>query len=148
MSSSFYVLLEVVEADSPTALPQILREVAGPVYSVYESPLREVVRPPGEEPAPVRCALYAGNYFRVFVADRVVEFYQEAVPSQEIVDADERLRNALLHAPGLRVRRWVRTEEGWDDEDRPVARVLGDELKVTRTNAVRLGHNSAPPRAL
>ena len=97
MSSSFYVLLDV-EADSAIALSQILRDVAGPGYSVYESPLREAVRPPGEQPAPVRCTLYAGNYFRVFVADRVVEFYHEAVPSQEIVDADERLRNALLHA--------------------------------------------------
>ena len=123
MSSSFYVLLDV-EADSPVALTQVLREVAGPGYSVYESPLREAVRPPGEQPAPVRSTLYAGNHFRVFVADSVVEFYHEAVPSQEIVDADERLRNALLHAPGLRIRRWVRTEEGWDDEDRPFVRVL------------------------
>jgi hypothetical protein len=125
MGSSFYVLLDV-EAGSTVSLSQILRDVAGTGYSVYESPFREAVCPPGEPPAPIRCTLYAGNYFRVFVADRVVEFYHEAVPSQEIVDADERLRYALLHAPGLRIRRWVRTEEGWDDEDRPFLRVLDE----------------------
>lgn len=125
MSSSLYVLFDV-GADSPTPLSQTLCDVAAPGYSVYEMPLKKDVCPPGEPSAPVRCTLYAGNYFRVFVADRAIEFYQEVAPSQDILDADERLRKALLNAPGIQVRRWVRTEEGWDHEDEPFVHVVDE----------------------
>ena len=49
----------------------------------------------------------------------------------------ERILNALLDTQCFQLRRWIRTEEGWDDEDRPFVRI-SDEGTGSQELAVAL----------
>lgn len=73
---------------------------------------------------PVRRLFYAQNYFRVFVSELAVEFRRESKSPPELVTAEHLLRSHILETPGFRLRRWVATSEGWDEDDKPFVRVL------------------------
>ena len=125
MSSVLYLLFEKSAAGGGSLAREVKgTEVAG--YSFSEEPLKKMIRAPGEPDMPVRCLFYAQNYFRVFVSDLAVEFHRDSTPPPELVTAEGLLRSRILEITGFRLRRWVATSEGWDDDDKPFVRVLSE----------------------
>src|SRR6266566_7243321 len=123
MSSVLYLFFENTGAGGGSVAHHV-QGLQVPGYSFSEEPLKEVISAPNEPDVPVRCLFYAQNYFRVFVSDLAVEFYRETVPSPEIAAGEGLLRSKILDVPGLKLRRWVATSEGWDDDDKEFVRIL------------------------
>jgi len=122
MSSNVYLLFDV--SKSTDALPRALEELAIQGYSSWRAPLRATLDAPGEPSVPVRCAFYARNHFRIFVADRAIQFYREAPLPPELARGEQQLVAAVLDMPSFRLRRWLVTEEGWSDDDEPFVNLL------------------------
>jgi hypothetical protein len=88
--------------------------------------LRSTIDVPGGPTVPARCAFYAQNYFRIFVGDRAIQFYREGALPPELASGEQHLLSAVLAATQFILRRWLVTEEGWDDEDNPYVTILGE----------------------
>ena len=84
------------------------------------------IEAPDEGRLSVRCLLYARNYFRIYVADMAVQFRREAPLPSDLAVGDEEFQAAILAIPEIRLRRWISTDEDWDDDDKKVVQVLGE----------------------
>jgi hypothetical protein len=135
-----YVAVEV-DAAAPLTLPSVMAQAAAPGYSIYDKWEGEVGLP-GEPRMPLRTTLYAHSYFRVSVTEGAVIFRQEQSPPPQIIEANKRLVAQLVSSCGLRIRRWVYTLEGWDDEDRPFVRVLDEGVGQSRIEGALANFNS------
>src|SRR5436190_22358975 len=148
MSSVLYLLFEN-PAGAGESLARQVEVLEIPGYSFSRRPLKDVIRAPGEPEMPVRCLFYAQNYFRVFVSDLAVEFHREATPPPEVVAAERVLRSRMLDMPGFKLRRWVTTSEGWDDNNNRFVRVLsqgtGRETLLAEPGAPPNGGPAKPP---
>jgi hypothetical protein len=125
MSTSLYVFLDAPESEEVT-LPQLLQDLSIPGYSFSTHPLRSAIDAPGEPSVPTRGAFYAQNYFRIFLADRAVQFYRDAALPPELAAGEQYLLSAILTLPQFNLRRWIVTDEGWDDEDEPYVTILDE----------------------
>jgi hypothetical protein len=142
MSSTLYLFLE----NAGTDVDSVARHVQGlqvPGYMFSEKPLKRVISAPGEPDVQVRCQFYAQNYFRVFVSDLAVEFYREATPPPDIANAEAILRSHILNLPGFKLRRWITTSEGWDDDDKKFV----DILSQGNSRETLIAEPGAPPNA-
>jgi hypothetical protein len=117
--STLYLFFEVT--DSNDVLPRALQGLVVPGYSFWPSPLRATFDAPGEPRLPVRCTYYAQSVYRIFLADRAIQFdrddsFLDAQPA-ELVRGEQHLVAAVLEMPQFRLRRWLVTDEGWTDDD-------------------------------
>jgi hypothetical protein len=147
MSSVLYLLFENVSGRGGSIARQV-EALKVPIYSFSQKPLKDLIRPPGEREMPVRCQFYAQNYFRVYVSDFAVEFHRDATALPELRAAEELLRSRILGLPGVKLRRWVITTEGWDDDDKPFVQVLSQgsshETLIAEPFAVPNGGPATP----
>src|ERR1051325_2316348 len=100
MSSNLYLVFD--STNGGTSLPQFVQGLAVSGYSFSAKPLKIFIEPPGEPQAPVRCVLYAQNYFRVFISDSVVQFYREVALPSDLADGDKQLLAAIFGRPDFR----------------------------------------------
>ena len=148
MSSVLYLLVEG-PGRGEGSLARHVKGIMIPGYSFSEEPPKKVIRAPGEPDMPVRCLFYAQNYFRVFFSDLAVEFHREYTPPPELVTAEALLRSRILEIPGFTLRRWVATSEGWDDDDRPFARIVSEGTSLeTLIAEPTASPNGGPAEAL
>jgi hypothetical protein len=115
MGTNLYLLFEASEPGA--TLPACIRDLSVPGFTRFEQPLKPSIEVAGETPAPVRLVFFTQNYFRIFVADRVVQFSREAPPPPEVAAGERELREALLRLEPFHLRRWMLTNEWWDDDD-------------------------------
>jgi hypothetical protein len=47
----------------------------------------------------------------------VIQFYRESTLPPELATTEKYLQTAVLGLPQFRLRRWIITQEGWDDDD-------------------------------
>jgi hypothetical protein len=125
MSFSLYVLFDPT-GEGRASVIEVLRNADVTGYTFFDAPLKAAINPPDEPNSTVRCTYYAENYFRLFISDLAVQFYREASLPDWIAKADEQIVHALLAARQIRLRRWINTQEGWDDDDLPFVRIVGE----------------------
>jgi hypothetical protein len=90
-------------------------------YLVWPASEGQVIRVPGELEVPVARYFYAQNYYRVFIAEKAIEFAREAHMPKDFLADEKRILRAVLDRE---IRRWIVTVEGWDDEDRPMCDIV------------------------
>ena len=124
--STLYLFFEV--SNSNDVLPQVLQGLVVPGYSFWPHPLRATIAAPGEPRLPVRCTYYAQSWYRIFLADRAIQFcrddpFRDGQPA-ELVRGEQHLVAAVLKMTQFRLRRWLVTDEGWTDDDDPFVDLL------------------------
>ena len=87
MSSNLYLFFDA--SNSNDVLPRMLQELTVPGFSFSRDPIRTTLDAPGEPCELVRCAFYARNYFRIFVADRAVQFCRDAALPPELARGEQ-----------------------------------------------------------
>jgi hypothetical protein len=125
MSSSLYLLFEPA-AGLEVTLPPLVQDLAVPGYSFSSHRLKPVMQVPGEPDVPTRCQFYAQNDFRIFIADPAIQFHRESALPSELANGGQRFQSAVLGLRQFTLRRWIITEEDWDDDDQPVVRILSE----------------------
>jgi hypothetical protein len=124
MGTNLYLFFEPRE---PVAtLPACIRDLSVPGFTRFEQPLKSKIEVADETPAPVRLVFYTQNYFRTFVADLVLQFCRDIPPPPEVAAGERELREAVLRLDAFRLRRWILTNEWWDDDDSPRVEVLAE----------------------
>src|SRR5262245_58193288 len=118
MSSNLYLLFETQEGAN-VALPEFLQEVTIPGYTFWRGPLKHTIKVPGESAVPTRCLFYAQNYFRISISDLVMQFYREITLPAELAAGEKSLQAAAFNLSPFRLRRWIITDEDWDENDDP-----------------------------
>jgi pimeloyl-ACP methyl ester carboxylesterase len=97
-----------------------------PGFMRFEQALKPKIEVADERPAPVRLVFYAQNSFRIFVADLVLQFCRHIPAPPEIAVGERALREAVLRLDPFRLRRWVLTNERWDDDENARVEVLAE----------------------
>ncbi len=128
MSSNLYLLFQTAEAGAEVSLPQFLEGMDIPGYSFWDNRLKHRIKVPGEPDVPERCLFYAQNYFRIFISDLVIQFCREIESTlpPEIAAAEKHFQSTVFGLRQFRLRRWIMTEEGWDDDDNPYMRIVSE----------------------
>jgi len=84
------------------------------------------IKAPDEQPLPVRCFLYAQDYFRIYIADMAVQFHREAALPPDLAVGEQEFQVAALSRADIRLRRWIATDEDWDDDEKRVVQILAE----------------------
>lgn len=108
------------------SLRNYVRDVSIPGFSFYNLPSKPSIKAPGERNLVVRYNFYAQNYFRIYISDLAVEFSRETPAPPHIAEGERMLLNLILALPRLRLRRWILTSEGYDDDDRYFAKIVAE----------------------
>ena len=53
----------------------------------------------------------------------------------ELASSEKYLQSAVLGTREFRLRRWVLTDEGWDDDDNPCLQILNEGDSIESLNA-------------
>ena len=121
MSSNLYLFFDV--SSSNDVVHRALQEFVVPGYSFWRA-AGWTLDAPGEPSVPVRSFFYAQSYFRIFLADQAILFYRESALPPELATGEQHLVAAILEMTQFHLRRWVLTEEDYDDEDEPFVNLL------------------------
>jgi hypothetical protein len=125
MITNLYLLFEATEAAEATLAP-VLQQLVIPGYSLWSDSLKWDIKVPGEPDVPGVCFFYAQNYFRIFISDLVIKFDRGSLLPPELANGENYLQSTVLGMPQFRLRRWMITEEGWDDADNFYTHILNE----------------------
>ena len=126
MSSHLYLFFTSTGAASGCFPADWVQGLKIPGYSFSDAPPMGNIEAPDEPRLPVRCLLYSGNYFRIYVADRAVLFRSEAPLPSDLAMGEREFQAAILAVPEVRLRRWLATDDDWDDDEKKIVRILGE----------------------
>jgi hypothetical protein len=124
MGTTLYLFFEPVETGA--TLPAQIHDLQVPAFARFEGPLKPEIVVADEKPASVQLTFYTQNNFRIFVADLALQFHREIPPPPEVVAGERALREAVLRLEPLRLRRWIVTNEWWNDDDTARVDVLAE----------------------
>lgn len=120
MSSNLYLFFDV--SNSNDVVHRALEELVVPGYSFWRDG-GGTLDAPGEPSVPVRSFFYA-HYSRIFLADQAILFCREPAVPPELASGERHLVAAILEMTQFHLRRWLLTEEDYDDEDEPFVNLL------------------------
>ena len=128
MSDNLYLLFDV-SGQEQASLPACLKDTYIPGYSFWNSPLKNFIQVPGECSLPVKCLYYTENDFRIYLCDLAVQFSRDRLAPPHIATGERTLLSLILAMPQFRLRRWIITSEGWDDDDQEFTQIVAEGSK-------------------
>jgi hypothetical protein len=129
MSDHLHVLFDrrrLIDRLRRRSLRTYVKDISVPGFSFDILPPRLSFKAPGEHNLAVRYHLCAENYFRILISDLAVMFFREAPAPPHIAAGERMLLDLILALPWLRLRRWILTSEGHDDDDRYFVKIVAE----------------------